>query len=157
MLINQQGNLWVAPLPEGDWTKAVLQKQGKDKKKEKEGEKDGSTKDGSKRGESVHHDAIEIAPMWRHVILKEGSLVLKGSDGIEEHISLEGCEVVAVSAGASEGGKWYVPLSFLHSILQYLFCLDVEGLLSFLFFICEYGCLILLWSKGLSIETCEQG
>ncbi|KAG0570751.1 hypothetical protein KC19_6G184800 [Ceratodon purpureus] len=113
-----QGNLWVAPLPEGDLSKAVLQKPGKDKKKEKdkdkkkekdkerekETEKDGS-KESSKRGESTK-DVIEIAPVWRHVVLKGGDLLLKAADGTEEHISLEGCEVFSVSAGTTVGGKW---------------------------------------------------
>ncbi|KAG0601458.1 hypothetical protein M758_11G112800 [Ceratodon purpureus] len=95
-----QGNLWVAPLPEGDWSKAVLHRSGKDKK-EKDAEKDG-TKEGSKRG----NDALEIAPVWRHVVLKEGILHLKAADGIDEHISLEGCEVLTVSAGSGPSGKW---------------------------------------------------
>lgn len=105
----QQGNLWVAPLPEGDWSKAVLQRSGKDKK-EKDSEKD-EPKEGSKRGETKN-DALEIAPMWRHVVLKEGILLLKAADGIEEHISLEGCEVLAISGGDGPSGKWYVLESF---------------------------------------------
>lgn len=106
----QQGDLWVAPLPEGDWSKAVLHKPGKDKKKEKEPEKDGS-KDGSNRGEPTK-DVLEIAPVRRHAILREGALLLDGGDGVIEHISLEGCEVLSVSAGESPGGKWYVLSSF---------------------------------------------
>lgn len=132
MLAIQQGNLWVAPLPEGDWSKAVLQKPGKDKKKEKEAEKDGS-KEGSKRGEATKN-VLEITPVWRHVVLKEGTLVLQGADGIEEHISLEGCEVLTVSAGSSPGGKWYVLIRFpvffqtFKANLYLYFSLDIESM-----------------------------
>ena len=84
----------------------MLHRSGKDKK-EKDAEKDG-TKEGSKWG----NDALEIAPVWRHVVLKEGILHLKAADGIDEHISLEGCEVLTVSAGSGPSGKWYVLESF---------------------------------------------
>ena len=118
MLVVEQGNLWVAPVPEGDLSKAVLIKPGKEKKekekdKEKMAEKDVS-KEGSKRGESTK-DVLEIAPVWRHVVLKGGDLVLKAADGTEEHISLEGCDVLAVSAGTTAGGKWYVPIASFFS------------------------------------------
>lgn len=94
--------MWVAPLPEGDWSKATMKQTGKDKKKDKDGQKEGSRK-----GESVR-DTFEIAPMWRHAVLQQRVLVLKAADGVEERISLEGCEVLSVSGGPGPNRKWSV-------------------------------------------------
>ncbi|XP_073396494.1 uncharacterized protein [Physcomitrium patens] len=97
-----QGNLWVAPLPEGDWNKVSLQKPGKDK--EIETEKD-EPKESLKRGVATK-GVLKIAPVQRHAVLKQGVLLLKGADGREEQIALEGCEVLSISADSTPGGKW---------------------------------------------------
>lgn len=83
----------------------MLLKPGKDKKKEKE-DKDGS-KESAKRVEATR-DVPEITPVWRHVVLKDGVLFMKGADGVEEQISLESCEVLSVSSSSRPDGKWYV-------------------------------------------------
>lgn len=109
-----QGALWVSPLPEGDLSKAVLLKPGKDKKKEKE-DKDGS-KESAKRVEATR-DVPEITPVWRHVVLKDGVLFMKGADGVEEQISLESCEVLSVSSSSRPDGKWArrFPIKLYHT------------------------------------------
>lgn len=104
--------MWVAPLPEGDWNKVSLQKPGKDK--EIETEKD-EPKESLKRGVATK-GVLKIAPVQRHAVLKQGVLLLKGADGREEQIALEGCEVLSISADSTPGGKWCVLTSF-HSVL----------------------------------------
>jgi hypothetical protein len=110
---SMQGNVWVAHLPQGDWSKLTLkQASSKDKKKEKEA----PTKDASKR-EGLQ-DCLEIWPVWKHAILNSNVLYLRAADGTEESILLDGCEVLAVSSGHGPGGKWSVtiPLSLSLSL-----------------------------------------
>ncbi len=102
---SMQGNVWVAHLPQGDWSKLTLkQASSKDKKKEKEA----PTKDASKR-EGLQ-DCLEIWPVRKHAILNSNVLYLKAADGTEESILLDGCEVLAVSSGHGPGGKWSVTI-----------------------------------------------
>ncbi|CAK9267768.1 unnamed protein product [Sphagnum jensenii] len=108
---NLQGNVWVAHLPQGDWSKLTLkQASSKDKKKEKEA----PTKDASKR-EGLQ-DCLEIWPVRKHAILNSNVLYLRAADGTEESILLDGCEVLAVSSGHGPGGKWArkMPLKVHH-------------------------------------------
>lgn len=120
----RQGTLWFAPLPEGDWSKAILQMPGKDKKREKEAERDGP-KEGSNRAGTTKN-VLKLAPVRKHVVLKEGILLLREVDGNEEQIPLEGCEVSSISYDQTSNGKWYVLKSF-----SYLLC---SGLLNSTFF-----------------------
>ncbi len=100
-----QGNVWVAHLPQGDWSKLTLkQASSKDKKKEKEA----PTKDASKR--EGPQDCLEIWPVRKHAILNSNILYLRAADGTEESILLDGCEVLAVSSGHGPGGKWSVTI-----------------------------------------------
>jgi hypothetical protein len=102
---SMQGNVWVAHLPQGDWSKLTLkQASSKDKKKEKEA----LTKDASKR-EGLQ-DCLEIWPVRKHAILNSNVLYLRAADGTEESILLDGCEVLAVSSGHGPGGKWSVTI-----------------------------------------------
>jgi hypothetical protein len=106
-----QGNVWVAHLPQGDWSKLTLkQASSKDKKKEKEA----PTKDASKR--EGPQDCLEIWPVRKHAILNSNILYLRAADGTEESILLDGCEVLAVSSGHGPGGKWArkMPLKVHH-------------------------------------------
>jgi len=96
---NLQGSVWVAALPEGNWSKATIKQVGKDKRRDKEGQKEGS------RHES-RNDGMEIVPKWRHASLSNQILTLKATSGTEETVSLEGCEVLAISTSPGPSRKW---------------------------------------------------
>jgi hypothetical protein len=72
-----QGNVWVAPLVCGDWSKTTLKQVGND-----------------------------MMPSLRHANLGDRVLYLKAHDGTEETISLNGCQVFAVSGGVGPRQKW---------------------------------------------------
>jgi hypothetical protein len=72
-----QGNVWVAPLVCGDWSKTTLKQVGND-----------------------------MMPSLRHANLGDRVLHLKARDDTEETISLNGCRVFAVSGGVGPKQKW---------------------------------------------------
>ena len=96
-----QGKAWVAPLPDHlDLSKAIMRQIRKDKDKDKDGHRDSS-----RRGEDIKVE-LEIAPVRMQAKLKGGTLSLVAADGTVENISLQGCEVLAVSSTPGPQRKW---------------------------------------------------
>jgi hypothetical protein len=62
-------------------------------------------------------DSIEILPILWHAKLGDRVLHLKASDGMEEMISHDGCQVFAMTQDPSKSGEW--GLGFVFSVMKY--------------------------------------
>lgn len=84
--------MWVAPLMEGDWTKATLKPLNKKRKANH------TLTGGNKK--------VVIDPVLRHATLLGQILFLKGPGALEDKINLRGCEIMSISGGEKAGRKW---------------------------------------------------
>lgn len=89
--------MWVAPLKQGDHSKATL-KNCKDKSHVEDGVLTGN-----------EEERVEISkPILKHAKLTGQLLYLYGLDGSEDKILVKGCEVVAISGNEKASQKWCV-------------------------------------------------
>ncbi|KAJ7517257.1 hypothetical protein O6H91_21G016200 [Diphasiastrum complanatum] len=93
--VSHQGIIWVATISPETLEKAAASKVGQRQKSQNETK---LKKDETKKG--------LIAPLQNHAKLHDGNLILTSLDGTERFISLEGCDVKAVSGAPLASKKW---------------------------------------------------
>jgi hypothetical protein len=99
-------NVWVAPLESGvigakwNWNKLAKRRR----------------KTRIHRGKG---DSIEILPILWHANLGDRVIHLNASDGMEEMISHDGCQVSAMTQDPSKSGEW--GLGFIFSVFPHMF------------------------------------
>eukprot|EP00250_Pteridium_aquilinum_P021845 c25245_g2_i1 orf=532-2847(+) len=93
--ISLQGDMWVAALPASVSKKDAIKILGQKEKASKD----------QRRRKDISDDC-EIYPSRRHAQLEDNVLTLVADDGCKEHIEMNGCRVVSVSAGKEIARKW---------------------------------------------------
>ncbi|CAK9231729.1 unnamed protein product [Sphagnum troendelagicum] len=96
-----QGDVWVAPLVEGDWAHASLEPAWAHIERRRQQIQAPPAR------ESIPHN-IQVQPILRHGILQDKVLCLMAPDGREETdlILLDGCAVHGISGGDEYSRKW---------------------------------------------------
>jgi hypothetical protein len=112
-----QGDVWVAPLVEGDWAHASLEPAWAHIERRREQIQAPPAR------ESVPHN-IQVQPILRHGILQDKVLCLMAPDGREETdlILLDGCAVHGISGGDEYSRKWWVFIE-IENVLGEIFAL----------------------------------